>query len=434
VSTGASQISGKRTTTSKRVTKARSLGPPRARDSRMDRRAPPKDPHWLFVMVPTDPSQQVERVQVAAHELRRWKLLGGGMSTLVVCLMIAVAFAWPRSRAYGSLVQENLELKQRLEAVDRKMSEVDRILLRLRLYDAQLESLGAPLGDHGPIPVEAGANAAILEAEGPPDGAQAGEDLEGVAEGDLEGGDPSWSSALRPADLPEGGGDEWMDDAVEGTPEDGGNLDEGIRPAQAWAEAIAARAETFLQVFAKTEPNLNMLMEEMESLESLERALPSLWPANGAMNSGYGWRRNPFGVRWKHHGGVDVDGNTGDPIYAAADGQVIRAGWIGGYGLGIEIAHGYGVTTLYGHCSKVNVQIGQLVRRGDTIAKIGSTGRSTGPHLHFEVRLDHHPVDPLQYLQVPPHARKKVRGRAAPPPGAEIDLDDVGAGEEGHAE
>jgi murein DD-endopeptidase MepM/ murein hydrolase activator NlpD len=373
----------------------------------MDRpgRGATRDPHWLFVMVPTDASKPVERVQVAAHELRRWKLLAGSLSMMLVCLLVAVAFAWPRSRAYGSLVQENLELKQHLEAVDRKMSEVDRILLRLRLYDAQLESLGAPLGDHGPVPVEAFANASAQDAGADAeDGGQGEGDEEFADEGD-----------------PDAGGDDGTADA-EGDEAD----DEGIRPAEAWATSIEARAESFLQVFAKTEPNLNGLMEEMESIESLERSLPSLWPANGAINSGFGWRRNPFGVRLKYHSGVDIDGNTGDPIYAAADGRVIRSGWIGGYGHGIEILHGYGVSTLYGHCSQVFVQKGQYVQRGDKIGAIGSTGRSTGPHLHFEVRLDKHPVDPLQYVQLPPGARHKLRGHQTAPA-----LDDGGEEEGG---
>ena len=101
----------------------------------------------------------------------------------------------------------------------------------------------------------------------------------------------------------------------------------------------------------------------------------------------------------------------------------------------MEIAHGYGVTTLYGHSSELKVEVGQMVQRGDLIALIGSTGRSTGPHLHFEVRLDGHPVDPLQYVQVPPYARKKKSGRSSPPPGALLDDGaEGGGGEEGHAE
>ncbi|MEQ1502265.1 MAG: M23 family metallopeptidase, partial [Myxococcota bacterium] len=357
-----------------------------------------------FVMVPTDPTRPVERIQVAAGELRRWRAGAALLGFVVVCLLIAVAFAWPRSRAYGSLVQENLELKQRLEAIDRKMSEVDRIMLRLRLYDAQLESLGAPIGDHGPIPPETASNAARNGDQAPPTGDEAPPEGHGDDAG-ADGGD----GVAEAATTDEGG--EWDPSGGEeiDAPDDGNGGEEGIRPAQEWAEGIEARADTFLQMFTKTEPNLNLLVEEMESLESLERALPSLWPAKGPLNSGYGWRRNPFGVRWKHHSGIDIGGKRGEPIHATADGTVIRAGWIGGYGQGIEIDHGYGVTTLYGHASALYVHPGQYVHRGETIAAIGSTGRSTGPHLHLEVRLDGHPVDPLQYLRVPKWAKRPSR-------------------------
>lgn len=397
--------------------RVRAVPPPKARDSRMDRSGSQKEPHWLFVMVPTDPSMPVERVQVAGYELRRWKRAAALLSVVLVVLLVAVAFAWPRSRAYGSLVQENLELKQRLEAIDRKMSEVDRIMLRLRLYDAQLESLGAPLGDHGPIPADAWSNARLGTAtDAPPL-----EPGDAVAEGDGgdEGGDEEWTD--RGEHPEEWAGEEedeqWVENGSQpGDFEADGSTEEGVRPAETWAEGIESRADGFLEVFAKTEPNLNLLVEELESLESLERSLPSLWPASGYLSSGYGWRRNPFGVRLKHHSGVDIAGARGSPIRAAADGTVIRAGWLGGYGQGVEITHGYGVTTLYGHCSELYVHPGDYVQRGEKISAMGSTGRSTGPHLHFEVRLDNHPVDPLQYLRVPASARRPARNRAAPPP------------------
>jgi murein DD-endopeptidase MepM/ murein hydrolase activator NlpD len=377
------------------------IAPPRARDSRMDRpasKSETRDPNWLFVMVPTDVSRPVERVQVASRELRRWKWGAAFFGTLGVTLLVAVAFAWPRSQAYGSLVQENLELKQRLEAVDRKMSEVDKIMFRLRLYDAQLESLGAPIGDHGPVPADTTSNAWV------DDGGAGDDDGVGVGEGDLE----------ELGEATPGTEGEWLDEG-DGAAilDEGGDGEEGVRSAQAWAEGIEGRAQAFLALFTQTEPHLNLLMEELESLESLERSLPSLWPVTGYLASGYGWRRNPFGVRWKHHAGIDISGNRGAPIHAAADGRVLRAGRMGGYGIGLEIDHGYGVTTLYGHTHELYVRSGEYIRRGEKVAKVGSTGRSTGPHLHFEVRLDGHPVDPLQYLRVPKSARRPSRGRAA---------------------
>lgn len=404
-----------------RKARVRAPMPPKARDARMDRAgSSTKDPHWLFVMVPTDASMPVERIQVAGSQLRRWRRAAALLTVVLVVLLVAVAFAWPRSRAYGSLVQENLELKQRLEAIDRKMSEVDRIMLRLRLYDAQLESLGAPLGDHGPIPADAWSNAAIntAEGEGPPR-----DEGDGLSEGDegdpAEGGEEWADRGEHPEEWAgEEDDEQWVEpgSAQPGDFEGDGLTEEGVRPAESWAEGIESRADGFLDVFAKTEPNLNLLVEELESLESLERSLPSLWPTSGYLSSGYGWRRNPFGVRLKHHSGVDIAGARGSAIRAAADGTVIRAGWLGGYGQGVEITHGYGVTTLYGHCSELYVHPGDYVQRGEKISAMGSTGRSTGPHLHFEVRLDNHPVDPLQYLRVPASARRPSRNRVATPP------------------
>ncbi|MEZ4236524.1 MAG: peptidoglycan DD-metalloendopeptidase family protein [Myxococcota bacterium] len=373
------------------------------------------DPNWLFVMVPTDVSQPVERVQVASRQLRRWKTTAAVAGTLGVCLLVAVAFAWPRSMAYGSLVQENLELKQRLEAVDRKMGEVDKIMFRLRLYDAQLESLGAPLGDNGPVPPDSASNAWMNDQADDAPGLGQGDDDDAIDLGEETPGAPGDGT-------PDEGGEWGADDG--GPPDgvaildEGGDTEEGVRSAQAWAEGIEGRADAFLTAFADTEPHLNLLMEELESLDSLERSLPSLWPVTGYLASGYGWRRNPFGVKWKHHAGIDISGNLGAAIHAAADGRVLRAGRMGGYGIGLEIDHGYGVTTLYGHTQELYVRPGQYVRRGEKVAKVGSTGRSTGPHLHFEVRLDGHPVDPLQYLLVPKSAR---RGRGAAP----IQHDDI---------
>lgn len=122
------------------------------------------------------------------------------------------------------------------------------------------------------------------------------------------------------------------------------------------------------------------------------------WPVVGEVTSGYGYRIHPiFQVR-KMHTGIDIDGDIGDPIRAAAAGTVISSEWRGGYGKCIVISHGGGLATLYGHASELLVSAGEEVDRGQVIGKVGSTGYSTGPHLHFEVRVDGSPVDPLGYL------------------------------------
>jgi len=117
-----------------------------------------------------------------------------------------------------------------------------------------------------------------------------------------------------------------------------------------------------------------------------------IWPVNGVVVSGYG-------MRWgRLHEGIDIAASTGTPIWAAASGTVIHSGWLGGYGNLVVIDHGNGLATAYAHASALLVGVGQSVSQGETVALVGSTGNSSGPHLHFEVRVNGVAVDPLLYL------------------------------------
>ena len=123
-----------------------------------------------------------------------------------------------------------------------------------------------------------------------------------------------------------------------------------------------------------------------------------IWPISGPITSEFGWRTHPIFGSQRFHSGLDIGGDYGMPIHAAASGVVIEAGWIGGYGNTVMIEHGGGIVTLYGHNESLNVSVGQQVNQGDVIAYCGSTGNSTGPHCHFEVRLGGEPVSPWDYL------------------------------------
>lgn len=123
------------------------------------------------------------------------------------------------------------------------------------------------------------------------------------------------------------------------------------------------------------------------------------WPVIGQISSQYGWRRSPFGTRRVFHAGLDIRAPRGRGIYAAADGKVVHSGWMGGYGYTIVLAHPSGISTLYGHCSSLAVKKGETVKSGQLIAGVGSTGRSTGNHLHFEVRVRGAAQNPLKYLK-----------------------------------
>ena len=124
-----------------------------------------------------------------------------------------------------------------------------------------------------------------------------------------------------------------------------------------------------------------------------------IWPLGSRrVTSQYGWRVHPIFGTSRYHSGIDIAANYGEPIWAAAGGTVIHSGWLGGYGKTIIIDHGGGLTTLYAHNSKLTLGVGATVKRGQTVALAGSTGYSTGPHLHFEVRKFGEPVNPYKYF------------------------------------
>lgn len=126
---------------------------------------------------------------------------------------------------------------------------------------------------------------------------------------------------------------------------------------------------------------------------------PSLWPALGFFSSPYGTRIHPIYGTARFHAGCDISAPTGTDIHATAAGTVITSGWMGGYGNCIEIDHGSGLTTLYGHCSELVAPVGKVVRKGEVVARVGSTGASTGPHVHYEVHIGGEATDPAPYLK-----------------------------------
>ncbi|NOY12977.1 MAG: M23 family metallopeptidase [Deltaproteobacteria bacterium] len=131
---------------------------------------------------------------------------------------------------------------------------------------------------------------------------------------------------------------------------------------------------------------------------SISRATPKGWPARGWITSYFGMRRIPGGTKWRIHEGLDIAANIGTPVMATADGVVARAEYSSSYGKAVIIDHGYGYRTLYGHNSRILVKRGERIRRGEKIAEVGNTGRSTGPHVHYEVRLNGIPIDPRKSL------------------------------------
>ncbi|WP_457571051.1 M23 family metallopeptidase [Desulfovulcanus sp.] len=186
----------------------------------------------------------------------------------------------------------------------------------------------------------------------------------------------------------------------------GGAPDKGF-PTSAYfplyrQELLARKMHNFLDQLS-TEARLEEirqqeLIESIRSQKNILAATPSIWPTQGWISSEFGYRISPFTGRREFHKGLDISGPVGTPIYAPADGKVVFTGRDGAYGITLVIDHGLGITSRYAHLSRYVVKKNQRVTRGEIIAYMGNTGRSTGPHLHYEVRLNGMPVNPLRYI------------------------------------
>lgn len=179
----------------------------------------------------------------------------------------------------------------------------------------------------------------------------------------------------------------------------GGSLNDPLRMKLNYRSLMSAveRRESELGRLRTAAADYKKRIQRERELAALN-ATPSIWPTRGALSSGFGWRVHPVYGYGRFHNGLDISAPTGTPIYAAAAGRVVQSGWMSGYGNAIVIDHGKGLNTLYGHCSSLAVGVGAFVRKGQTVAYVGSTGLSTGPHLHYEVSVNGAQVDPAPYL------------------------------------
>jgi murein DD-endopeptidase MepM/ murein hydrolase activator NlpD len=174
-------------------------------------------------------------------------------------------------------------------------------------------------------------------------------------------------------------------------------------PTRGAPSALHAEAEALRRESRERVASFNEISKHIEAKRSLYRATPMGWPAQGHRSSSFGYRLSPFSSdddseAREFHPGQDIAGEAGSPIRATADGVVARAGFERGYGLMVMIRHQWGYETLFGHCSRLIAKPGQKVLRGEVVALMGSTGRSTGPHVHYEVWRGGRRVNPAPFL------------------------------------
>lgn len=176
-----------------------------------------------------------------------------------------------------------------------------------------------------------------------------------------------------------------------------GEVAEQPAPSKDYA-SLVVRIDKAVRETQLKEQSVIDLWESLSERQSLINATPNIKPARGWLTSRFGYRMSPFTGKATMHAGLDIAAAPGSPVYAPADGVVSYAGYDQGYGKLVSIDHGYGVSTRFGHTSQIYVQVGQKVSKWDVIAAVGNTGRSTGPHLHYEVRINGTPVDPINFI------------------------------------
>lgn len=166
---------------------------------------------------------------------------------------------------------------------------------------------------------------------------------------------------------------------------------------EAMLEKIDSLAQLKSYAFHQEEIS-DRLMEFFEDQKTLLAATPSIWPSKGWLTSDFGYRKSPFTGKKTMHSGIDIANKTGTPIMAPADGIVSYSSTKSGFGKVLVIDHGYGFSTFYAHCSELKKAVGDKVKRGDLVALVGNTGNSTGPHLHYEVRVNGVATNPMKYI------------------------------------
>jgi len=171
----------------------------------------------------------------------------------------------------------------------------------------------------------------------------------------------------------------------------------GLQPRQA-ETIIEGEIRTLRERSGALQDSFRVLDTAFQKQALLLSSTPSIYPVRGLLGNGFGWRRDPFTGMRDFHQGLDIVAPIGTKVVAPADGIVTRVGPAGGFGLSVFISHGFGIVTRYGHLSGASARVGQRVKRGAPIGSTGSTGRSTGPHLHYEVLVHQRSIDPIKYI------------------------------------
>ena len=324
------------------------------------------------VMILPNPTSKTYRFSVSRKRVKIVLSMAAAGAVLLILFVVQYFYMVGNIWELTLLRQETAVQKSKIEFFGQTVDGLKRQMDRLKEFDVKLRMItdlnvpadaGRYLGVGGETDTEAGG-----AASAPPAGA-----------------------------TPEGG-----DRGTEGVPADARARQQHPIDSESRQEALMRDIEDDLGTLqidaARQEHSYQELTEAIEHRRNRWASTPSIWPVKGWMTSGFGRRISPFTGEPAMHRGVDISVPENTPLVASANGVVVRAGWDGGLGNAIKIDHGYGYGTLYAHMAKVQVRVGQRVKRGQVIGLVGSTGLSTGPHLHYEVFVNLVPTNPIRYI------------------------------------
>jgi murein DD-endopeptidase MepM/ murein hydrolase activator NlpD len=301
--------------------------------------APPKSQIFTVIVV-SDHSQAVRKFRVPRRWLRNASYAGAGAG-LVALLVVGHYFSLLGSASENSVLkEENAQLRSQILLVQEKVAHISATLDRVERFDAKLRT-------------------AVTQLQ-----------------------DPERNLAIGPV----------------GNAEHDATIPGPAPAAEANLTALPGKLSSLETEAARQESSLRQLQEYFDDQRSLLASTPSIWPTRGWVTSDFGTRLDPYSAERKMHQGLDIATPHGQIVYSPSDGTVVFTGTEGGYGKVLVIDHGYGVKTRYGHLSEVNVRLGERVKRGAKVASVGNTGRSTGPHLHYEVRVNGIPENPRKFI------------------------------------
>ena len=322
------------------------------------------------VMILPNPTSKTYRFSVSRKSVKIVLSMAAAGAVLLILFVVQYFYMVGNIWELTLLRQETAVQKSKIEFFGQTVDGLKRQMDRLKEFDVKLRMI-TDLN----VPADAGRYLGVggetdAEAGGAPSASPAGATSEG---GGGEGGTEVPIEVLNASGVP-----------------------------QSWQEALMRDIEDDLGTLqidaARQERSYQELTEAIEHRRNRWASTPSIWPVKGWMTSGFGRRISPFTGEPAMHRGVDISVPENTPLVASANGVVVRAGWDGGLGNAIKIDHGYGYGTLYGHLAKVQVRVGQRVKRGQVIGLVGSTGLSTGPHLHYEIFVNLVPTNPIRYI------------------------------------